>query len=367
MLASNTKGMMTTHQQPTMPTRGFPPAAVVVARTPPHTTLTAAAPSSPLLPQRGHPGETTSMMMMPASTMFGPGTALMGQDDRRMVEVPQQLSGDPSSFSVGNGFVVDHLYNNNNLAGLHPTSSVPLHQHHAHMMFASGRLQNMNNNNNNVFQLGLHGYPMPLNATHMMQLHQIQAAAAVNQASPYLLGTVAGLPSSSRSFVAAPAAMRAGASMISTSLPSSPLVAMKRIISDESGVGTKRLRATESETMTQSEIESDDSHSESKVSEDDEAASGATRTASSNSLVSANGVPRVKGPWTIKEDTMLKQLVRQYGKRWSLVAEKLPGRIGKQCRERWLNHLDPKINRNPWTAAEAVSYTHLTLPTKRIV
>jgi myb proto-oncogene protein len=27
-------------------------------------------------------------------------------------------------------------------------------------------------------------------------------------------------------------------------------------------------------------------------------------------------------------------------------------RIGKQCRERWFNHLNPDINRNPWTEEE---------------
>ena len=31
---------------------------------------------------------------------------------------------------------------------------------------------------------------------------------------------------------------------------------------------------------------------------------------------------------------------------------KLPGRIGKQCRERWFNHLDPVIKRTEWTPAE---------------
>jgi len=29
--------------------------------------------------------------------------------------------------------------------------------------------------------------------------------------------------------------------------------------------------------------------------------------------------------------------------KWSVIASKLPGRIGKQCRERWFNHLDPTI------------------------
>ena len=30
---------------------------------------------------------------------------------------------------------------------------------------------------------------------------------------------------------------------------------------------------------------------------------------------------------------------------WSEVATASPGRIGKQCRERWFNHLDPSIRK----------------------
>ena len=51
-----------------------------------------------------------------------------------------------------------------------------------------------------------------------------------------------------------------------------------------------------------------------------------------------------KGPWTAPEDAVVTTLVQTHGIgkiKWSQVAEKLPGRIGKQCRERWFNHLDP--------------------------
>jgi hypothetical protein len=42
-----------------------------------------------------------------------------------------------------------------------------------------------------------------------------------------------------------------------------------------------------------------------------------------------------KRPWTREENDKLMQLVKQYGaKRWSLIAMHLPGRVGKQCRER---------------------------------
>uniref|UniRef100_A0A7S3GCM0 Uncharacterized protein n=1 Tax=Palpitomonas bilix TaxID=652834 RepID=A0A7S3GCM0_9EUKA len=61
----------------------------------------------------------------------------------------------------------------------------------------------------------------------------------------------------------------------------------------------------------------------------------------------------VKGPWTTAEDERLKSLVKEYGdKKWADVARNLPGRNGKQCRERWHNHLDPNIKREPWTEEE---------------
>jgi hypothetical protein len=63
----------------------------------------------------------------------------------------------------------------------------------------------------------------------------------------------------------------------------------------------------------------------------------------------------VKGPWTKQEDELIIALVREHGaEKWSTIAEKLPGRIGKQCRERWTNHLNPDINRNAWTEEDAL-------------
>ncbi|KAM3130758.1 hypothetical protein pb186bvf_017172 [Paramecium bursaria] len=61
----------------------------------------------------------------------------------------------------------------------------------------------------------------------------------------------------------------------------------------------------------------------------------------------------VKGPWTQEEDDQLIKLVNQHGpKNWSQIAKHLPGRIGKQCRERFHNHLDPRINKERWTEEE---------------
>lgn len=60
-----------------------------------------------------------------------------------------------------------------------------------------------------------------------------------------------------------------------------------------------------------------------------------------------------KGPWTQHEDNTITRLVADLGaNKWSLIAKQLPGRIGKQCRERWFNHLNPAINKDPWTEEE---------------
>ncbi|KAL5538648.1 hypothetical protein UlMin_043607 [Ulmus minor] len=64
---------------------------------------------------------------------------------------------------------------------------------------------------------------------------------------------------------------------------------------------------------------------------------------------------RVKGQWTVEEDRILLHLIHQYGHRvktWSHIAQKLPGRIGKQCRERWNNHLRPGIKKDTWSEEE---------------
>ena len=72
----------------------------------------------------------------------------------------------------------------------------------------------------------------------------------------------------------------------------------------------------------------------------------------------------VKGPWTVDEDTKVIELVKQHGaKKWSLIASHLPGRIGKQCRERWHNHLNPEINKDAWTMEEdrVILEAHMTI------
>lgn len=61
----------------------------------------------------------------------------------------------------------------------------------------------------------------------------------------------------------------------------------------------------------------------------------------------------VKGAWTKEEDDLVVSLVEKHGaKKWSLIAMQLGGRMGKQCRERWHNHLNPDIKKGEWTLEE---------------
>ena len=57
--------------------------------------------------------------------------------------------------------------------------------------------------------------------------------------------------------------------------------------------------------------------------------------------------------WTAEEDAAMLALIKAHGiQHWGLIAEKLVGRTGKQCRERWHNQLDPAINKQPWSEEE---------------
>ncbi len=60
----------------------------------------------------------------------------------------------------------------------------------------------------------------------------------------------------------------------------------------------------------------------------------------------------VKGPWQPKEDQVIKGMMEAGVTKWSLIASKIPGRIGKQCRERWFNHLDPSVKKGIWLDEE---------------
>ena len=66
---------------------------------------------------------------------------------------------------------------------------------------------------------------------------------------------------------------------------------------------------------------------------------------------SRGGIKQI--PWSEAEDALLTELIRDLGlKRWGRIAaiinaevyDQKPVRIGKHCRERWHNHLNPELN-----------------------
>ena len=63
--------------------------------------------------------------------------------------------------------------------------------------------------------------------------------------------------------------------------------------------------------------------------------------------------PPSKRAWSAEEDAKLIDVVEQLGpSNWSNIATYLPDRIGKQCRERWHNHLSPDVKKDGFSAEE---------------
>ena len=73
----------------------------------------------------------------------------------------------------------------------------------------------------------------------------------------------------------------------------------------------------------------------------------------------AEGAAPRKGPWLAAEDETLVYLVEKHGAHdWSFIAGHIPGRVGKQCRERYFNHLAPDVRKEAWTDAEDDAIVH---------
>ena len=64
-----------------------------------------------------------------------------------------------------------------------------------------------------------------------------------------------------------------------------------------------------------------------------------------------------RGSWGQGESGALRDAVQRCTRAdgrviWREVAALIPGRVGKQCRERWVNHLKPGLRKCKWTAEE---------------
>ena len=57
--------------------------------------------------------------------------------------------------------------------------------------------------------------------------------------------------------------------------------------------------------------------------------------------------------FTEKEDHLLTMATINHKKeKWSVIAKYVPGRTPKQCRDRWVNYLQPSLTFEPWTEEE---------------
>jgi len=72
---------------------------------------------------------------------------------------------------------------------------------------------------------------------------------------------------------------------------------------------------------------------------------------------------RKSGPktWTKEEDAILLDMVQnmRMPMKWSIVAQSMPDRTGKQCRERYVNHLNPRLKNSEWSPNEDATIFHL--------
>ena len=77
-----------------------------------------------------------------------------------------------------------------------------------------------------------------------------------------------------------------------------------------------------------------------------------------------------KGTWSVEEDHLLKEAINEQHEKlhnqieqqqlifdsskidWVSVSDIVKTRTGKQCRERWINHLDPSLKKEKWTKQE---------------
>jgi hypothetical protein len=61
----------------------------------------------------------------------------------------------------------------------------------------------------------------------------------------------------------------------------------------------------------------------------------------------------VRRPFTVEEDVRLLEIVgRSQMVNWENIAHQMGGRSSRQCRERWVNYLNPQIRNDPWTEDE---------------
>jgi hypothetical protein len=61
---------------------------------------------------------------------------------------------------------------------------------------------------------------------------------------------------------------------------------------------------------------------------------------------------RKKRMWTPDEDDLLQRVAGGAPETWNIIGAAVPGRTGKQCRERWVHNLRPNVRKGHWTRDE---------------
>lgn len=77
------------------------------------------------------------------------------------------------------------------------------------------------------------------------------------------------------------------------------------------------------------------------------------KSANSSSCLSSDDLKMRKKKFTKEEDERLKFLVGKLGsKKWEEISNYMPGRSGRQCRDRYQNYLTPEFFNGQWTQQE---------------
>ena len=66
-----------------------------------------------------------------------------------------------------------------------------------------------------------------------------------------------------------------------------------------------------------------------------------------------------KSKWSTEEDAKLRDAVEKCGtESWVEICALVPGRTGKQCRERWIGQLAPDVTKSQWSPLEDSILVH---------
>jgi hypothetical protein len=66
-----------------------------------------------------------------------------------------------------------------------------------------------------------------------------------------------------------------------------------------------------------------------------------------------------RGTWDNKEDLLLLEAIKTYGKKWYRLAKVFPNRSAKQIRDRYITYLDPSISRDKFSLEEDLQILEL--------